>query len=137
MYPKILTILGGIMICIGHKTNISTLQYVSSMRLNIYQFCGRCCGPDKNLVIRLWKWLCKMWLKQWTLVATVSQFFLYSQIKMCTMNLMLSSHYIYAVISTHKNLILYLFSSFFWYFWSFHLLENKGLLVNQNTKNLL
>jgi len=38
MYPKILTILGGIMICIGHKTNISTLQYVSSMRLNISKY---------------------------------------------------------------------------------------------------
>jgi len=84
-------------------------------------------------VIRLWKWLCKCGWNSDPLNFSVSQFFLFSQVKMCTMNLMLSSYYIYAAISTHKNLILYLSSSLFWYFWSFHLLENNGLLVNQNT----
>ena len=49
--------------------------------------------------------------------------------KLCTMNLIRPWHYIYAANCTNKKLILDLSSSFFWYSWSFHLLENIKIVV--------
>ena len=56
-----------------------------------------------------------------SLVATVSPIV---SSKLCTMNLIRPWHYIYAANCIYKKLILDLSSSFFWYSWSFHLLEN-------------
>ena len=49
--------------------------------------------------------------------------------KLWTMNLIRPWHYIYAANCTNKKLILDLSSSFFWYSWSFHLLENIKIVV--------
>ena len=49
--------------------------------------------------------------------------------KLCTTNLIIPWHYIYAANCTNKKLILDLSSSFFWYSWSFHLLENIKIVV--------
>ena len=48
--------------------------------------------------------------------------------KLCTTNLIIPWHYIYAANCINEKLILD-FSSFFWYSWSFHLLENIKIVV--------
>jgi hypothetical protein len=107
-----------------------------------YQFHGRCCGPDKLLI----------WTTLEVAVQYVAEMVTYSILnygshsfkvlsifssKLCTMNLIIPWYYIYVAICMHKNLILDLSCSLFKYSWSFHLLENNGLLFNQNTKNSL
>ena len=109
------------------------LRYVSSMLWNISEISEISwkvlwAGQTSGIPWLLWKWLCNMWLKWCTLWWLFTVLSIVSS-KLCTTNLIIPWHYIYAANCTNKKLILDLSSSFFWYSWSFHLLENIKIVV--------
>ena len=122
------------MIRISHKILIQHYNMYlvyCEIFLKFLKFPERCCGrtnfwyPGPWL---LWKWLCNMWLKWCTLWWLFTVLSIVSS-KLCTTNLIIPWHYIYAANCINKKLILDLSSSFFWYSWSFHLLENIKIVI--------
>jgi hypothetical protein len=101
------------MIGISHKILIQHYDMYlvyCEIFLKYLKFPGRCCGPDKLLVSRAMATLevAVQYVaeKYSTVLSIVSS-------KLCTTNLIIPWHYIYAANCTNKKLILDLSSSFF------------------------